>query len=571
MPSKLPDNIRSLVIQYWLKGEQRDKIAVTNGLSAGAVTNIVNNWRQGLGFTAADELRDLAVTLKKVGITPAQCAAGFRVAMMMNRLGVKEDSFESFMSDVYSRCTSLGVTPENIALCLTDLLEFSKSIPISEIPHYIDQKKQEKMKLEGEIERLKEQMEDLKAQKSIAEELRDIALHNEKMTTANLKYYSDIREELKKYGIPVDDISQLAKVVNGIRRYGYDIQKVAEEFSNLQLLMFQFKNYTEEIAVLRQQVNSLKQERSYLQQTINSWNQTISACAELFSMGFGLKELKLLRNTISEIAVANNIPSEKATAKFFEDVDKQYDDKLGFESKLDKLQAEVSRLYQEEARLRSQILTLPLVSPMLIRLLQKGVGEQDIVDFAGLLENSGGSSSGSIDSSGVTIHEIRSLIIELRRYGSIKSTIGQLNQKVDKLRDKVSSLRAEKQDLDTQNEAIFSALQYSKQLVSFFSGSCVSLRNEILGLISIVAYLTSLLNMESERLQKVQGHISHPPDSEFLPLIMAAKGEDVDSQKIKIALVKAIEVTLKRLSGNNKLNEILSKGRLALLDDQLYT
>jgi hypothetical protein len=97
------------------------------------------------------------------------------------------------------------------------------------------------------------------------------------------------------------------------------------------------------------------------------------------------------------------------------------------------------------------------------------------------------------------------------------------------------------------------------------------LRNEILGLISIAAYLAYSLNMESEGLQKVQGHISYTPDSEFVPLIMAAKGEAVDSQKIKIALVKAIEVTLKRLSGNNKLNEILSKGRLALLDDQLYT
>jgi hypothetical protein len=38
MPSKLPDNIKSLVIQQWLKGEQRDKIAADNGLSAGAVT-----------------------------------------------------------------------------------------------------------------------------------------------------------------------------------------------------------------------------------------------------------------------------------------------------------------------------------------------------------------------------------------------------------------------------------------------------------------------------------------------------------------------------------------------------
>jgi hypothetical protein len=91
-PSMLPDNYKSLVIQEWPNGEQRDKIAVDNGLSAGSVTNIVNRWRATLGFPTADALRELAVTLRKVGITAAQCALGFRNATLMLRIGVKEDS-----------------------------------------------------------------------------------------------------------------------------------------------------------------------------------------------------------------------------------------------------------------------------------------------------------------------------------------------------------------------------------------------------------------------------------------------------------------------------------------------
>ena len=69
MPTTLPNNFKSLVIQEWLKGAQRDKIAGDNGLSAGVVTNIVNEWRNALGFSPADDLRELAVTLKKIGIT----------------------------------------------------------------------------------------------------------------------------------------------------------------------------------------------------------------------------------------------------------------------------------------------------------------------------------------------------------------------------------------------------------------------------------------------------------------------------------------------------------------------
>ncbi|MFL6345012.1 MAG: hypothetical protein ACJ71A_06160 [Nitrososphaeraceae archaeon] len=37
MPAKLPDNIKSIVIQQWLQGNPRNDIASNNGLSSGAV------------------------------------------------------------------------------------------------------------------------------------------------------------------------------------------------------------------------------------------------------------------------------------------------------------------------------------------------------------------------------------------------------------------------------------------------------------------------------------------------------------------------------------------------------
>ena len=561
MPSRLPENIKTLVIQQWLKGEQRDKIAVENGVSAGAVTDTVNQWRQALGFSSADELRDLAVTLKKIGITPAQCAEGFRVAMKVNRLGVKEDSFESFVTDIYNRCKTLGLTPENISHYLTNLLEFSNNIPFSKISSYIDQKTQEKKKLEGEIDTLKEQIEDIEAQKSAAEDLRDAALHDKEITTAKLNWYTDLKAELNKYGILVDDISQLAKVINGIKQYGYDTDKVLKEFSNLKLLKAQYQGYKGSIATLKNQYDALNGDYSFLQQKVSSYTQSLSIHQELDAMGFGLKELKFLRHTVREIAGANNIPLSEAVEKFLKDIEDQYDDKLGLESKVDKLQTEVNKLTQEEGRLRMQLSILPLVGPLLMRLSQNGVREQDIVDIAELLKDDAGISG----IKGIKIEEIRSLIAELRMYGSINSAIERLSQKVDILKNQVASLRAEKQNLNAQNQRIFSALQDSKQLVSFFSGSSVSLRHEITGLISIMAYTIYLLNIEVQRLQNLQ---NSPLDSEFMPLAMAARGEAVDLGKLKVAVLRSIEVMLERLNDNSKLKEILSNGRLALLNGQ---
>jgi uncharacterized coiled-coil DUF342 family protein len=481
--------------------------------------------------------------------------------MIMNRLGVKEDSFESFMLDVYNRCKNLGLTPENIASYLTDLLEFSKSIPISKIPPYIEQKIQEKKKLEEEIERLKEQKEELEAQKSAAEDLRDAALQNEKTTTTKLKWYTDLKEELGKSGIPVDDISQLANVVNGIRQYGYDTEKVLNEFSNLESLKAQCQDYQAGIAKLENQYDTLNKNYSFLQQKVSSYNQSLSTYNELEGMGFGLKELKFLRHTVREIAGANNIPLSEAVEKFLKDIEDQYDDKLGLESKVDKLQTEVNKLTQEEGRLRMQLSILPLVGPLLMRLSQNGVREQDIVDIAELLKDDAGISG----IKGIKIEEIRSLIAELRMYGSINSAIERLSQKVDILKNQVASLRAEKQNLNAQNQRIFSALQDSKQLVSFFSGSSVSLRHEITGLISIMAYTIYLLNIEVQRLQNLQ---NSPLDSEFMPLAMAARGEAVDLEKLKVAVLRSIEFMLERLNDNSKLKEILSNGRLALLNGQ---
>ena len=142
MPARLPDNIKSLVIQQWLEGKPRNDIAAENGLSDGAVTNIVNEWKHKLGFSLADDLRELVVTMKRVGVTASQCALGFRVAMIMLNMGIKEDDFESYILDIYNHCKNVGLPPESIAFRLKDLVELSTTdaIPFSQIPNRIKQK-----------------------------------------------------------------------------------------------------------------------------------------------------------------------------------------------------------------------------------------------------------------------------------------------------------------------------------------------------------------------------------------------------------------------------------------------
>jgi hypothetical protein len=185
----------------------------------------------------------------------------------------------------------------------------------------------------------------LAVEKAELEIRRNSALKDQRVISNELKSYSRVKEELRKYEIPIEYISKLSRMVNGASQYGYETWKVINELSNLESVRSECRSYQAMILALRQEYDKLHQECSYLENLKDSCNQTISVYNELCVMGFGLKELKLLRHTIREIADANNIPhDEEAVQKFFKDIEEQYDDKLGFEFKVEKLRDEVNRL-----------------------------------------------------------------------------------------------------------------------------------------------------------------------------------------------------------------------------------
>jgi hypothetical protein len=578
MPAKLPENIKSAVIQQWLQGKARDLIAVDTGLSSGAVTNIINEWSHGLGYPLADELRELATTFKKIGITASQCAVGFRLATRMVKLGVDEEEFESFISHIYDKCNKLGLQPDKIAYYIDELLKFSKDVPLSQITEHIKQKTNDKSKLEKDIEELQDRIKQLQEEKLAAEELRNVSLENEKMTASELKWYSDLKRELKnKYGIPIENVSMFAKAIHGVGQYDYDVDKIISEFSDLENLKKQFQLYSDSIPVLEKKFANLNGQCNFLEQMINSHRQTLSVYDKLEQIGFGLKELKLLMHTVSEIALANSISHDQAAPKFFKDVEEQYDDKLGFESKLGKLRSDVIYINQELAKLRSTLLTQPLVGPALQRLFENGIKEQDIVELASIFEK-----YGARDSRDNNLIDKQTLFNELAKYGSVKAMIQALEQRNDELKNEVASLEAKKNELNNRNDKMLSTLAFSEQIMYYFKGMVDSLRDEIVMRYVTLIYINFILNLQFQLIPKLDDALS----GEFAPILMAAKlegdsrhqYEDNDRDvivssaslnKLKVAVAKAINLMINNLKYRNNLEdidliEILDNARIAL-------
>jgi transposase len=62
MPAPIDMHVKKQVINQWLSGDSRDRIAADNGIGAGTVSNIINEWKKGVEDSEYDPVRELAVS-----------------------------------------------------------------------------------------------------------------------------------------------------------------------------------------------------------------------------------------------------------------------------------------------------------------------------------------------------------------------------------------------------------------------------------------------------------------------------------------------------------------------------
>jgi hypothetical protein len=384
MPAAIPQMIKSRVIVQWLQGLSRDSIAHDNNISTGAVSNIINEWTNALGKYEADALRELAKSLKLAGLSPAQCAVGFRTMKILSEQGIDIETAEHFISDTYKKCKSVGVTPSEIVTHIDDLIKFSDQVRLPEIEDYINQKTVKRAELEKGLQELTDQISTLQDQKSELEKSLNLALEQKRKATDEMKSYFDAKQELDKHKMSItEDTQKFAKTVKCIAEYGYEPKMVLAEFEDIQYLAH--KRQALEIATDEMEKNlaKLNQHDYSLRQAINLHSENLSAYNELANIGFGSKELKRLLHTIIDITNSNGITHWLAVDKFFKDIETQYGAKLGFESEKESLNLEIQILKEEREKVLQILRAQPLVGPIVMGLLQRGLTENHILTVAG--------------------------------------------------------------------------------------------------------------------------------------------------------------------------------------------
>jgi hypothetical protein len=217
MPAPIDDAIKRRVIQQWLNGDSRSKIADDNNIGEGTVSGIVIDFKIGLDNSEFDSARELALAAKKQGLNLSDLTSNFRLHNFIKDSGASEEDIESFIA----RVSSIGdIPPENIIQCVNQLFNISniESIPFDQVSSYVNKKLEEKKKIDEQIKEA------------------DDILQSKNVNIETINEHVKLNETLNKLGLSTHDINKLVKLMVNAKRYGFEPTKIVGKLRSIQRL-----------------------------------------------------------------------------------------------------------------------------------------------------------------------------------------------------------------------------------------------------------------------------------------------------------------------------------------------
>jgi chromosome segregation ATPase len=168
---------------------------------------------------------------------------------------------------------------------------------------------------------------------------------------------------------------------------------------------------------------------------------------------------------------------------------------------------------------------------------------------------------GSLSNSSSSINTNKqSLTEDLKKYGSIISTIQEFNHRVDKLKNQIDELQKRKQCLEAQNQKIISILTNSEIVVKFLNRSDDSIGNDKEN-VKILAIITFILYTLYLRYSGIEESVDDDLGRLFVRLskAVAVEGEETISiPELKMVITKALNGLIAKLDTKTQAEEEIS-------------
>jgi hypothetical protein len=334
-----------------------------------------------------------------------------------------------FINDIYKSCKNHGIKPTLIIEWIQDLFHFysvlskqsseqtvnfrnyqnqisneqnedkslkeeilddkiNNEIPlISRVSFFIEQKKKEIDQLANVRSTVIEEIKSIIEKKEKVQSQLSNTIKEDKKAFSYLQWYSNLKQELlDKFNFVIEEeFEAFVKAINDFKEYGFNTSLLIREYKDFDSLRQQMNLTREEIHLNQGVIQDLLKEISNLRGQCYNYEQAISNYQELKLMGFGLKELKQLKGLITEMSVANSIDPSEAVNIFFKELEKNYDSKLGLESKIKGMQDEYELLKNKVAENQRYLAMQNPVAPNLTYLYSQGLTNDDIKGFTDLV------------------------------------------------------------------------------------------------------------------------------------------------------------------------------------------
>lgn len=380
MTEKIDSFTENKARQNWLKGLSRYDNAADCGISTGAISNIIKNYKDYLiGYDIA-AIRDFVVQKRKRNLSLEECCRGYRMASILNALGISDDDQLSiFLADAHKISNQSNITPIVMRDCLLELTRIAKEILPSHLKKYLQQQREEKTVLENEIINLKEEIKKIEKAK-LDTEKKFIEFKDQiGITTAELVWYSSIKEDLEKDGISIEDISFLTRTIKTIKKYSSKkVFETLQKINEIENLDTEIRSKKITSNALKADISTVKDIDSQYLETLNSKILLLNSLQYIQDLGFSLEDLKKIGDTLFELALENEMSFKEIKIRFFELLSK-FGKNITLEKEKETLEYLISDLDQEITKRRSVIISQNSAGILLKNLLDNGLNENDII------------------------------------------------------------------------------------------------------------------------------------------------------------------------------------------------
>jgi hypothetical protein len=271
MPTAIDALVKKQVINQWLSGDSRDRIAADNKIGAGTVSNFINEWKKGVEDSDYESIRELTVSIKKQGIGLNDLVCSVRLNNYAQKLGANQDQIESFIANLAN-----SPEPEKLIDVANQVahVSISESIPLADLETHVKQRQEEIQRLEEEIKH------------------RCAILESTNVDVQTISEYAHLKEELSKYRLSTEDPTRLLLLLQTIKQIGYEPQKIVARFSHIESL--------------KQTEKGLNNNCKKIEERIAKSREVLPLCEQIIRLRIGMGELS--RSGLHAVECQHRVP-----------------------------------------------------------------------------------------------------------------------------------------------------------------------------------------------------------------------------------------------------------------------